>query len=225
MGEFADRLRESALNKVVYHESHDEAGNAGGSMRTAKAAVNDAPLFGPTRDVAEARCRVAFGLSLLSAGTPMFLMGEEIVAQKLYKFDNVADAKEDLFGERAGAGARMFRFYQDLIRLRRANRAVRSHNIDVVHAHDANRVLAFARREATSDVLVAASLNNQPFDRYVIETGPDRLPAGSWVETFNSDAGLYGGSDVGNFGSTISSGDGRMELRLPANGFVVLQRV
>lgn len=225
MGRFADRLRESGLNKVVYHESHDEAGNATGSMRTAKAAVNDAPLFGPTRDAAEARCRVAFGLSLLSAGTPMFLMGEEIVAQKLYKYDNVADAKEDLLGERAGAGAAMFRFVQDLIRLRRANRAVRSHNLDVVHTHDANRVIAFTRREATSDVVVVASLNNGPFDRYSIETGPDRLPAGDWVETFNSDAGLYGGSDVGNFGSPIRSADGRLKLQLPANGFVVLQRV
>ncbi|MGI9022205.1 MAG: alpha-amylase family glycosyl hydrolase [Acidimicrobiales bacterium] len=224
MGRFADRLRESALNRVVYHESHDEAGNATGSMRTAKAAVNDAPLVGATRDAAEARCRVAFGLSMLSAGTPMFLMGEEIVAQKLYRYDNVADAKEDLFGERAGPGARMFRFYQDLIRLRRGNRAVRSHNVDVVHVHDANRVIGFTRRVATTEVLVVASLNNRPFDQYVIGTEPDRLPAGTWTETFNSDAGLYGGGDVGNAGSAIASADGRIELRLPANGFVVLQR-
>lgn len=225
MTECGERLRESGLNKVVYHESHDEAGNAGGSMRTAKAAVNDAPLFGVTRDVAEARCRVAVGLSMLSAGTPMFLMGEEIVAQKPYKFDNVADAKEDLFGERAGEGARMFRFYQDLVRLRRASRAIRSHNLDVVHAHDANRVLAFTRREATTDLLVVASLKNRPFDRYVIDAGPDRLAAGVWVETFNSDARLYGGSDLGNGGSAVSVQDGHIELRLPSNGFIVLQRV
>ena len=225
MGELGDRLEESALNKVVYHESHDEAGNAEGSMRTAKAAVNNASLFGPTRDVAESRCRVAFGLSLLSAGTPMFLMGEEIVAQKIYKYDNVADAKEDLAGERAGAGARMFRFYQDAIRLRRANRAVRSHHLDVVHAHDANRVIAFTRHEATTDVLVVASLNNRPFDRYVIDAGTARLPQGTWLETFNSDASLYGGSDVGNSSARITSHNGVIELRVPANAFVVLQRV
>ena len=56
----------------------------------------------------------------------MFFMGEEIVAQKSYRYDNISQSKEDLQGERAGAGARMFRFYQDLIRLRRANPAVRS---------------------------------------------------------------------------------------------------
>ncbi len=225
MGAFGDRLQESAMNKVVYHESHDEAGNATGSMRTSRVAVNDAPLIGPTRDVAEARCRVAFGLSLLSPGTPMFLMGEEIVAQKLFKYDNVADAKEDLHGEAAGAGSTMFRFYQDLIRLRRANRAARSHNVDVVHSHDANRVIAFTRREATTDVLVAASLGNRPFDSYVIGTTAERIPPGTWLETFNSDAALYGGGGGGNQGAALPSTNGRIELRLPANGFVVLQRV
>ena len=155
----------------------------------------------------------------------MYLMGEAIVPQKLYRYDYVADAKEDLLGERSGSGARMFRFYQDLIRLRLANRAVRSHNLDVVHAHDANRVIVFTRREATTDVLVAASLSNHAYDRYVIETAPDRLPTRTWIETFNSDAGLYGGSDVGNFGAMIPSAGGRIELRLPANGFAVLQRV
>ncbi|HEV2759603.1 MAG TPA: alpha-amylase family glycosyl hydrolase [Acidimicrobiales bacterium] len=224
MGRFADRLRESGRYKITYHESHDEAGNSG-TMRTATAAVNGAPLFGPTRDVAEARCRVAVGLAMLSAGTPMFFMGEEIVAQKIYRYDNIADAKEDLLGERAGSGARMFRFYQDLIRLRLANRAIRSHNLDVIHVQDANRMLAFTRRMATSDVLVAASLSNHAYDRYLLEISADRLPAGDWIETLNSDAGIYGGSDVGDVGARLRSSDGRIELRLPANGFVVLQRV
>lgn len=225
MGAFADRLRESARNRVVYHESHDEAGNAGGSMRTAAAAVNGAPLVGATRDVAEARCRVAFGLSALSPASPMFLMGEEVVAQKPYRYDNVADAKEDLLGERAGAGARMFRYYQDLIRLSRDNRAVRSHNVDVLHTSDRNRVICFTRREGTTDVLVAASLNNRPFDHYAVEAAWDRLPAGEWAEIFNSDAETYGGSGVGLPRPVAEVRDGRVDLRLPANGLIVLQRL
>ncbi len=119
----------------------------------------------------------------------------------------------------------MFRFYQNLILLRRANRAVRSHNVDVVHAHDANRVIAFTRREATTDVLVAVSLNNRPYDGYTIETGPDRIPTGTWMETFNSDAAVYGGSNTANQGSPLAARNGRIELHLPANDFVVLQRV
>lgn len=57
------------------------------------------------------------------------------------------DPREDLAGERAGVGARMFRFYQDLIRMRRVNRALRSRQIDIVHASNSNRVIAFTRRD------------------------------------------------------------------------------
>ncbi|HKG94176.1 MAG TPA: alpha amylase C-terminal domain-containing protein, partial [Gemmatimonadaceae bacterium] len=164
-------------------------------------------------------------LSILSAAAPMFFMGEEVVAQKHCRFDNIADSKEDLHGERAGAGARMFRYYQDLIRLRRVNPAARARHLDVVHAHGPTRVIAFARREGSNELLVVASLNNHPFEHgYVIQTAPDRLPAGGWQETFNSDAGIYGGRDVGNYGGVIPSDGGRIELRLPANGVLVLQR-
>jgi len=165
------------------------------------------------------------GLSILSAATPMFFMGEEIVAQKAYRFDNVDDSKEDLFGERAGNGAWMFRFYQDLIRLRRGNAAVRSRAIDIVHADDASRVIAFTRIAGQGEVLVVACFNNQPFlDGYVIATDSARLSSGWWQETFNSDSALYGGDDVGNYGEAVPASDGRLELRLPANGFLVLQK-
>jgi 1,4-alpha-glucan branching enzyme len=224
MAAFSDRLWRTQFDKVAYHESHDEAG-AGTTARTSKVAINDAVLWGPTREFAEARSRVACGLSMLSAATPMFFMGEEIVAQKRYRYDNVDQSKEDLLGERAGAGARMFRFYQELTRLRRANRAVRSRHIDIVGADGPARVIAFTRRDGQNDVLVVASLNNRPFmDGYVIQTQPDRLPPGLWQETFNSDAAAYGGGNVGNFGAAIPVADGRIQLRLPANGFLVLQR-
>ncbi|WP_406698808.1 alpha-amylase family glycosyl hydrolase [Singulisphaera sp. Ch08] len=226
MEDFAGRLWASQFAKVAYHESHDEAGNADGSLRTSRVAVNDAALFGATRTFAEARSRVAAALSILSAATPMFFMGEEVVAQKRCKFDNIATSKEDLKGERTGNGAKMFRYYQDLIRLRRANPAVRSHSIDVVHVLGANRVIAFTRRQGSHQLLIVASLNNRPFEQgYVIQTGSDRLPSGLWLETFNSDAGIYGGGNVGNYGAAIPCNGGRIELKIPANGVLVLQRL
>jgi 1,4-alpha-glucan branching enzyme len=223
--QFADRLWRTQFDNVAYHESHDEAGNAPGSARTSTVAVNHAPLLGATRTFAEARCRVVCGLSMLSAATPMFFMGEEIVAQKPYRYNNVSQSKEDLLGERAGAGATMFRFYQDLIRLRRSNRAIRSRHVDVIHASDPNRVLAFTRRDGQSEVLVVASLNNRPFlNGYEIATDPDRLPSGLWQETFNSDSAIYGGANVGNLGAAIPADNGNLRLVIPANGFLVLQR-
>jgi 1,4-alpha-glucan branching enzyme len=223
--QFAARLWAAQFGKVVYHESHDEAGNAGGSLRTSKAAVNNASLLGPTREYAEARCRVVAGLSILSAATPMFFMGEEVVAQKPCRFDNIGMSKEDLHGERAGAGSRMFRYYQDLIRLRRSNPAVRSHHIDIVHAFGPTRVIAFTRRLGSNELLVVASLNNHSFpDGYEIRAHPDRIPTSGWQETFNSDAAIYGGTNMGNHGATIPCADGRIRLRIPANGLLVLQR-
>ncbi len=222
---FAGALWSSQFNKLVYHESHDEAGNAGGTMRTSKVAVNNAVLWGATRAAAEARCRVAFSLSVLSAGTPMFFMGEEIVAQKLYKFDNIMQAKEDLLGERGGDGAKMFRFYQDMLRLSLTHPALRSHAIDIIHAQNDTRVIAFMRRQGANMFLVIASLNNHAFlDGYAVQTAPDRLPSGLWQEVLNSDAALYGGSDIGNFGASIPCDGGRIQMRVPANGVLVLQR-
>jgi 1,4-alpha-glucan branching enzyme len=111
---FSGALYGSRFDQVVFHESHDEAGNARGTARTMVTAVNSAPLVGATRIAAEARSRVCLGLSLLSAGTPMFFMGEEIGAQKRYTYDSFLANREDILGERAGNGTALFRFYQDL---------------------------------------------------------------------------------------------------------------
>ena len=225
LDQFAHALHNSQFDRVVYHESHDEAGNAAGSLRTSRVAVNDAPLIGATRAVAEARCRVAFGLSLLSAGSPMFFMGEEILAQKSAKYDNIVEAKEDLYGERADHGAAMFRFYQDLLDLNRRHAVVRSGEIDILHALPTTRVAAFTRRSDAEDLLIVASLNNAAFaDGYIIDTAEARLPAGSWREIFNSDSDRYGGDNVGNFGAAIPAAHGRIQLRIPSRGLVVLRR-
>jgi 1,4-alpha-glucan branching enzyme len=224
--QFAGALIASQFNKVVYHESHDEAGNAAGTARTIVTAVNGAPLVGRTRDFAEARCRVAFGLSLLSAGTPMFFMGEEIGAQQPYRFNDFLNHREDLPGGRAGNGARLFRFYQDLIRFSRRHPATRSQAIDVVHALGATRLIAFTRAAGSDRLLVVASLRNQPFmDGYGIQTDPSRLPDGAWREAFNSDAAIYGGRNVGNFAVDVPAAGGRFQARVPATGFIVFQKL
>ena len=62
-------------------------------------AVNGAPLIGATRSLRRRHAlALCFGLSLLSAGTPMFFMGEEIGAQKQYTFDNFLANREDILG-------------------------------------------------------------------------------------------------------------------------------
>jgi 1,4-alpha-glucan branching enzyme len=225
MDSFAGNLYDTQSKQVVFSESHDEAGNASGTARTIVVAVNGAPLFGATRVAAESRCRLCFGLSLLSAATPMFLMGEEIGAQHPYKYDNFVTNREDILGDRNGNGKLLFRFYQDLIALSRKLPAVRTHNIDVLHQSNANRVIAFKRWIGIEQLIVMASFNNTPFSNgYIIQKDSVGIPDASWTEVFNSDAEIYGGQNTGNFGAAISSHNGTFSANIPATGFVVFAK-
>jgi 1,4-alpha-glucan branching enzyme len=222
MGRFSGAHYASQYRRVVFHESHDEAGNAGGTARTVVTAVNHAPLLGATRAWAEARARVCFGLSLLSAGTPMFFMGEEVGAEAQYTYNNFLANREDILGDRTGNGKRLFRFYQDLITLSRRLRSIRTQNIDIVHESDSNRVVAFKRWTGAEEVIVVASLNNTAFaNGYVIEKDSLAIPNALWKEVFNSDAASYGGQNVGNRSAIIPSAEARLDVVIPASGFVV----
>jgi 1,4-alpha-glucan branching enzyme len=152
----------------------------------------------------------------------MFFMGEEIGAQKRYTYDNFLPNRENILGERAGNGKTLFRFYQDLISLSRRLRSVRSHNIDIVHQWNPNRVIAFKRWNGDEEVIIVASLNNTSFSNgYVIEKDLLAMPNAGWKEIFNSDAAIYGGQNMGNGGATIPSKQGRLNVVIPANGFMV----
>ena len=186
-------------------------------------AVNGAALIGETRRFAESRSRFAYGMSALSAGTPMFLMGEEIGAAKPFTVFDFFNNKEDLIGERTGAGRFLFRFYQDLNRLTIERRALRSRELEVAYTHDDNRVIAFRRSAGPEEMLVVGSLNNQAFDHGYVIHGD--IPTGVWKEVFNSDAAIYNGDNVGNGGARLQSANGQINLVLPAHGFVVLQRL
>lgn len=221
---FTGALLATQYNAIPYHENHDEAGNETNTERTIVTAVNHAPLIGLTRKYAESRCRFAFGMAALSAGTPMFLMGEEIGAAKYFRVNDFVLNKEDLIGQRTGDGKFLFRFYQDLIRFVIATPAARSRAIDVIYRHNENRVIAFTRSAGNQSLLVLASLNDTPFSNgYVISTDSWRLQSGGWREVFNSDAAIYGGDNVGNAGATLPVTGAQINAIVPAHGFVVFE--
>jgi 1,4-alpha-glucan branching enzyme len=223
---FADTLAASADRRVVYHESHDEAGNAENSGRTIVVAVNGALLVGDTRRYAEARVRFAAGMTLAAApATPMFFMGEEVGASKPYRYDDVQagrETRENYYALRDGVGADLFRFYADVIRLRLAQPALRSHDCDILHADDDNRVIAVRRWARDEEAIVIGSLNNSAFrGGYRIED--QRISDASWREVFNSDASQYGGDGLQN-GGEIKSAGGVITVNVPANSVLVLKR-
>ncbi len=235
---FAGALLSSQFQKVVYNESHDEAGNSTGpfydptwkpgdeehkrhtSERTINVAVNAAPLFGDTRKYAEARCRFAWGVTALSAGTPMFLFGEEVGAKKRFKYGAVLDNKEDIHGMREGSGKSLYTFYSDVNALRLKCSGLRSRNIDIVHVRNDTRVIVFRRWDSEESFLIFASLADHPFaSGYVVNNS--RIESGAWTEAFNSNSTRYGGDNIGNGGQTISCINGRIEVVIPFAGFVV----
>jgi len=174
------------------------------------------------RSWAEARCRVAAGLTILSPGVPMFFMGEEVGAQEPYRYSDWIQHREDFLALKRGPGARLYAYYRDLVDLRRRNDAIQSPNIAIVHVHDANRVIAFRRWLGADDFLVVASLNNAAFaNGYWLAS--EAIADGSWIEVLNSDADVYGGANVCNPETRASSG-GRIEVRIPTSGIAVFQR-
>ena len=76
--------------------------------------------------------------------------------------------------------------------------------------------------KATDQLQVIVSLSNHPYSAgYVLNSAPDRLEDGAWLEIFNSDAAQYGGANSGNFGAAIPAQNGRFEAVLPANGVLI----
>ncbi len=227
MDRFAETLAATGRKTVVYHESHDEAGNSEHSGRTlmvAIAADKDTPApTGDLRKIAEARVHFVAGMTLLSAGTPMFLMGEEIGALKDFKYDAFLENREDLHGERKGAGKRLFRFYGDLIRLRRRHHTLATANIEIMLAHNADRVLVFHRWKGPEHYLVVSTLSDTGWpEGYEVRT--PEVAKGDWREIFSSDAPAYGGAGVSNEHS-LQASDGVLTVKLPARGFIVLRHL
>lgn len=226
MSWFAGALANASAGRVIYHESHDEAGNSyyqeNGqdvhSARTIVVAVNGAELTGETRRWAEARTRVVAGITLMAPGTPMFFMGEEVGAWEPYRYADFLNHRQDFEALRQGVGANLFRFYSSALRLRAARSSVRTRDIEIVHVHDANRIVAFLRRGAGEATLVIASLNNGGFDGYRIQSRA--LGGGPWKVLLNSDDQQFGG--WGRAGSIVAAGDGYVDIRLSSNNLVVL---
>ena len=103
-----------------------------------------------------------------------------------------------------------------------AHPALRSHAIDFLHVHDANRVLAFRRFDGAQDILVMASLNNHDFAAGYRVQHP-AIVDGRWQEIFNSDSGAYGGSGLLNT-QVIETANGSFTALLPANSVVAFER-
>lgn len=176
-----------AFQRVVYTESHDEVANGKSRVPTEVDEFDGKGFW--------ARKRSALGacLAMTSPGIPMIFQGQELLATGYFEDGNELDWE----GGKWNPG--MVRIYRDLIRLR-TNRdgvtgSLQSAALDLIHVHDGDKIVAYARGEGDDRVMVVLNFSQQTWEGYRIGF-PE---GGKWNLIFHADAKVYsedfGGTD------------------------------
>jgi len=218
MDYFGYALSISRNKKIVYSESHDEAGNGDLTDRNIH-------IGGSDRYFAEARCRLSFGLTLFSGGTTMFLFGEEVGAEKKFLYGSVLHNREDYVTLKDTSGKFLFEFYKQAINLWKSHIGLKSKNIEIVYSHNDNRILVFRKWFENNEYLIIASLSNKHFHQPSYTIISDKINPTEWLEIFNGNSEIFGGDNIGNFSSKIYSTKGILNCTIPSNSITILKKV
>lgn len=219
--------------RVIFTDNHDKSGDhniATDGMRLA----TDFDPADPSGPAARRKTMLAAVLTLTSAGTPMLFMGQEQMADDVFR-DTVA-----LDWRRAGRFPGIVRFHRDLIRLRRnldsRSRALTFTGLPsetnltgvaaVVYADENNGVMVYERRTGTAAESMLVAVNWAEAARTVSFGFPS---PGPWRVHLNSSQRLYG-ADLTETGPmpgaavATSGGNNWGTLTIPAGGAVILGR-
>jgi len=179
------------MQRLLYVESHDTAGNDGARLPVKIDAVD------PTSYAARKRAMLAAGVLMTAPGVPMIFMGQEMLEDT--KFE---PQPAPLDWAKATTNAPVRAFYKDMIRLRRnldgVSAGLSGKNIAMTQFNDGagSKVLVYRRwNKAGDDVMVIANFGAKKFTRYDLGVPA----AGTWVARVDSDATKYGA----DFGSAI----------------------
>jgi 1,4-alpha-glucan branching enzyme len=195
---------------VNYIESHDEVAVQGRAVKAADSA-------NPHSIWAYGRGKVAYGLTMFTAGLPMILQGQEFMEDRAFG-DTTGNRIQWAYKETYADYARACR---DMTWLRRRSPALRGGaSQNIFHVNEQNNIVAWHRwNQSGDDLVIIASLANNAFDSYCVG-----MPQGGvWLELFNSDAAAYGGENRGNSGQITANGAGRDGL--PASACIILPRM
>jgi 1,4-alpha-glucan branching enzyme len=174
-----------------------------------------------------ANLRLLLGYMYATPGKKLLFMGAEFGQRGEWRHDG--QLEWELLEDAGHAG--IAAWLRDLNAAYRADRPL--HELDcepagfewIVGDDAHNSVLAFTRRDTAGRPLVAV-FNFTPVVRHRYRIGVD--VAGEWRELLNSDAAVYGGSGIGNFGAVKTSARGAhgrkhaLTLTLPPLGCLFL---
>jgi 1,4-alpha-glucan branching enzyme len=200
--------------------SHDEVVHGKGSM------------FGKIPGDAwqkAATLRTLYGFMYAHPGKKLMFMGDEFGQDREWDHDRSLDW--DLVNEPLHGGLQ--RFVRDLNRVYAAEPALHQVDFDFtgfqwIDCNDSeNSVVTLIRRSKTAGDFLVAVLNYTPVPRETYRIG---VPGPAvYREIVNSDAGFYGGGNVGNGGAVATEPiathghDNSINLRLPPLGFLLLK--
>ena len=147
-----------------------------------------------------ANLRALFGYMYAQPGKKLLFMGGEFGQWREWVHDGTLDW--DLLGYPLHAGLQ--RWVQDLNRLYRSEPALYEMDCDPrgfewIDCDDADSsTVTLIRKGKSSSTIILVVCNFTPVPRYSYRLGSPH--SGSWQEILNSDAGEYGGSNMGNLG-------------------------
>jgi 1,4-alpha-glucan branching enzyme len=202
--------------------SHDEVVHLKGSM------IEKVPGDGWQK---AATIRTIYGYMYSHPGKKLMFMGSEFGQGREWNHDRSLDWH--LLDHPLHAGLKLF--VHDLNHVYTSERAL--HQVDArpegfqwIDCNDSdNSVVAMLRRAANPDDFVIAIFNFTPLPRHGYVFGVPR--GGTYTELLNSDAAVYGGSNVGNDGVVVThpvSSHGfqdSVRITLPPLGFLLLKPV
>jgi 1,4-alpha-glucan branching enzyme len=176
-----------------------------------------------------ATLRALLGFLFSHPGKKLMFMGTEFGQGREWNYD--ASLDWHLVDEPLHGGIR--RFVQDLNRIYASEPALSQCDFEPsgfawIDCNDSdNSVVSFIRRAADPDDFVVAILNFTPVPRQGYLVGVPR--DGNYTELLNSDAEIYGGSNLGNAGVAVTEpleahGHAQsLRLTLPPLGFLLLK--
>jgi 1,4-alpha-glucan branching enzyme len=177
-----------------------------------------------------ANLRAYYGFMFGHPGKKLLFMGAELAQEREWSHAQSLDWHLLADGMHAG----IHRLVKDLNQAYRRIPALHERDCEssgfewIVADDDQQSVLVFLRRGRDESRPALVACNFTPVPRYGYRVG---VPfPGTWQECLNTDAGIYGGANIGNGGSVSSSPEpshGRphsLSLTLPPLGTLILER-
>ncbi len=158
-----------------------------------------------------ANLRLLYGYLYGHPGKKLLFMGGEFGQVREWKHDESLEWHVLQFPYHRGVQ----QWLRDLNRLYRTEPALHELDFDAqgfewIDSNDWEQsIISFLRKGKTSDEMLLAVCNFTPVPKYQYRVGVPR--GGFWREILNSDAGLYGGSGLGNAGGVEA-------VSIPAHG-------